>query len=354
MFNLLTYMFFTVLCSICEYSFCIDDPNNTQDISQIEAQDEFPAPNYDALLPIKQWNRQTGDSAKTVGEWKRWWTYLRLKKPVVMKWIDGLKLRIYPGNEVFRALFVRGIYDPNVVVAINALLPKDGVFIDVGANMGYCSLLADRIVGEDGKIFAIEPSERDFLRLLDNVSINKLRNINSYRLVISDKEGEALVSIAPEERSALNTVATEFNYKGIEKIKTEKVPSTTIDIFVDKEGLDKIDVIKMDIESSELSALKGAKNSIEKYRPAIILGFNKNAFKTNHISCEEIEKILSEHRYIIYSLVEEPTFAFKEIKDLSNYNGKIIFCLHESLVPPTLPQPIEKDWSTIAWEFFMR
>ena len=312
------------------------------------------APAYNKLLPVVGWNRYSGDTAFSIKEWKRWWQYISLKKPVVMKWVDGLNLRIYPKNEVFRSIFVRGIYDPNLIVVINALLPAKGVFLDIGSNMGYCSLLMDKVVGEDGRVFAIEPSERDFLRLVDNVNLNKLDNVNVYRLAISDKIGKVTISIAPEERSALNTLGAEFSNKGIEKVQTEEVDSTTLDAFVEKEGLSKIDVIKMDIEGSELKALSGAKNTIEQYRPALIVGINKNSLEASDASVEEIEKILRELRYKMYYLTETPFFALRETVDLSQVKGNWIICLHESFVPPILPQPKKEGFLKKVKRFFSK
>jgi len=312
------------------------------------------APNYDKVVPIPGWTRQSGDSATTVNEWKRWWTYLRMKAPVVMNWINGLKLRIYPGNEVFRSLFVRGIYDPNLAVIVNALLPKNGVLIDVGSNMGYCSLLASEVVGEDGKIIAIEPSERDFIRLLDNINLNNLKNVSSYRLVISDREGDASILIASEERSALNTLGTEFAYKGVEKLRSETVKSTTLDAFIEEERIEKIDVLKLDIEGSEYQALKGAKNSIEKFRPTIILGLNGVALKANHSSVDDVDALLRELRYKAYDVTFDEKFQLTPLSDIRKASGKIIVCLHESFMPPVLPQPKNQTWGELIKNFFVR
>ena len=313
----------------------IDDDLKTSNINETPVS----APSYEKLMPITGWNRYSGDTAFSVNEWKRWWRYISFKKPVIMKWMDGLFLRIYPKNEVFRALFVKGIYDPNLIVVINALLPAKGVFLDIGSNMGYCSLLMSKAVGEDGRVFAIEPSERDFLRLVDNVNLNRLGNVNVYRLAVSDKIGRVNISIATEERSALNTLGTEFSNKGIEKIQTEEVDSVTLDAFVEEEEIDRIDVIKMDIEGSELKALNGARNTIERHRPALIVGINENSLRASNASTEEVEKTLRELRYKMYYLIEKPFFALKEAANLDQVKSNRIICLHESFVPPVLPQP---------------
>ena len=277
-----------------------------------------------------------------------------MKQPVVMNWIDGLKLRIYPKNEVFRALFVRGIYDPNLIVTVNTLLHKGGTFIDVGANMGYFSLLASKVVGEDGRILAIEPSSRDFTRLVDNVNINHLSNINPYRLAISDKKGTTKLSVACEERSSLNTLGTSFGFKGIEKVAIEDVETDTIDAIVEKEGIKSVDVLKIDIEGSEMVALQGAKNTIEKYRPVILLGTNEGALSACGVDIKDLKALLKELRYKSYVLEFSPKFALVPYDDIENPHVKVVFCMHESVLPPDLPQPAPCSIVDTVRDFFTR
>lgn len=335
-----------------------------QEIVAIETPDERPisvtidvdAPSYDHLVPVSGWNRYSGDSAGSLREWVRWWKYLRMKTPVVMKWIDDFVVRIYPDNEIFRAIFVKGIYDPNSMVIINSLLPKDGVFIDVGASFGYFSIVATKAVAPNGRVIAIEPSSRDYNRLVDNVRINNLGNIiSTYRLAISDATGTALLSIATEERSALNTLGNEFSFKGVDKVAKENVNTIALDDFVIANQIKHVDVLKLDIEGSELKALHGAKKTIAKFRPAIMLGVNSNALKASGTDHDEIQKTLSELGYKAYRIIDNgETLGLESITDLTKEPAKVIFCLHESTLPPVLPQPEQKSFLQRITDFFTR
>jgi FkbM family methyltransferase len=263
-----------------------------------------------------------------------------------MHWIDGLVLGIYPGNEVCRALYVNGIYDPNYVVVVNKFLSEGGTFIDVGANIGYYSLLASKVVGNSGHIIAIEPSSRDYNRLLGNVKNNNLEKlISTHNLAITDEiSGYAKLSIACEERSAINTIGTEFSFKSVDKICTETVKVISIDELLRKYNLSRVDVLKLDIEGSELKALLGARGTIEKFHPAIMLGVNVNSLKACDTNCEEIQKILTDLGYRIYKIVESPKFALELIENLSKEREKVVFCLYKDVSPPELPQPREKSF----------
>lgn len=328
--------------------------NEDASLEPVKEEPTAEAPAYKKLLPIVGWNRHMGDAARSIRQWKRWVSYLRMKKPIVMKWIDGLVLRIYPGNEVFRALYVRGIYDPNLNVVVNALLPRGGVFIDAGANMGYFSLLASRKIGDEGRIFAIEPSSRDFIRLVDNVNINNLNDVvANYRLAFTDRIGKANITIASEERSGLNTIGAEFGTKGVEKVCTEEVDTTTVDAFVESEKIKDLHVLKLDIEGSEGSALAGARNTIQKFRPAVMLGIKKSALEACGSGFEQLTRELGDLKYVAYKIVQDPdNFRLEKVDDLSKAEVNVVFCLHESIVPPQLPQPEKKSFMDYVRDFF--
>lgn len=288
------------------------------------------------LKPITGWSRHFCDSARSWSGWVRWWTFLRMKEPVISKWKYDLLLKIYPKNEVFRALYVRGEYDPNHSVVVNSLLTKDGVFVDVGANAGISSLLASRVIGATGTIIAIEPCERDFARLVDNIKLNKLEKIiRPIKLAVADKPGSAKLLVANEERSELSTICEDFRVKNIEKVTVEDVEARSLDQILEKEALKKIDVIQFDVEGSDYNAFVGAKSTVEKHRPAVIIRINDGS----HMA--DFKKVLADIRYKAYKIQEEPEFKLVLIGEDSDscLKDRLVIFLHESVVPPSLPQP---------------
>ena len=312
------------------------------------------------VVVIPDWDRYSGDSAKTFSGWKRWWRYLKLKEPLVMNWVDGLVIRIYPKNEIYRSIFVNGIYDPNMVIVTERFLPKNGVMIEAGANMGYFSMLISKYLSAEGKIYALEPSKRDFSRLTDNVSINRLsKAISCHNLAVFDKIGTEKLTVACEERSALNTMGSAFSFKGVDKVEVADVMTITLDEFAKNEGIERLDVLKLDVEGSELRALQGGKNLVERFRPTIILGVNRNAFAASEKLpaglkkkekermeqenasriYRDIQQTLKDMRYKAYKLVTSPKFELQPVEDLEKARTNIVYCLHESIVPPEFEQP---------------
>ena len=333
---------------ICETAAAASLSTNTENTDVVSA------PSYTRLVAIRDWDRRSADTAGTLQQWTRWWRYLRMQEPALMNWIDGLVIRIHPNTEVHRSLFVRGIYDPNLIVVVNTLLNKGGTLIDAGAGIGHFTLLASKAVGEHGHIYAVEPSSREFNKLVDNINLNGLQNvICASRCAFSDvSSGNISLSIAHKERNLLSTTGSEFSTKGIEKVASEDVSLTTIDELVLNNRVSRVDVIKLDIEGGELRALNGAARTIAKFRPAIMVGVHPISVKANGASREEIQKFFTNSRYRLYTIVFRPKFELRLVDDLSRDRSKVLFALHESVVPPALPQPELRSIVSSIRDFF--
>jgi hypothetical protein len=97
----------------------------------------------------------------------------------------------------------------------------------------------------------------------------------------------------------------------------------------------------------------GSKNTIEKYRPAIILGVNSRAMALcGEADLSALKNLIKELRYFIYKIVVKPTFTLEKTDDLP-VDG-IVVCLHESIVPPVLTQPKKCSFVNCIVNFFTR
>ena len=144
--------------------------------------------------------------------------------------------------------------------------PKRGdIIIDAGAYMGVFTIKTAKIVGKEGLIIAIEPDSRNTRILKKNLSLNGCNNVTIINKAVWSTCGE--IDYKKYAWSAVSAVATlrpddivEFGGKQT-VVNVVKVPTTTIDDIVSDLGLNRLDLIKMDIEGSEIEAIKGAKNS---------------------------------------------------------------------------------------------
>ena len=155
---------------------------------------------------------------------------------------------------------------------IIGFLHPGGTFLDIGANLGYYSLLASEKLGPSGKIMAFEPNPIIFRRLKENIQINKISMIEAFNFALSDSEGEAFLFTPEVGSHGLSSIKDQVCGKSTKHcIKTKRLD----DILPNDIG--KIDCIKMDVEGAELPVLRGAERIIKAFKPNMVLEINREA-----------------------------------------------------------------------------
>ena len=217
-----------------------------------------------------------------------------------LKWHNGIKILACPKVESCRSLFVTGYYEPNEFCFLNNFLKPGMVFVDIGANLGLYALFASKLVNKEGIVLAIEPSEREFKRLKANIELNQSTNIRPLMQAISNSSEERELLIAEEEHSGHNTFGA-FAYASVQDQGKQRVRPETLDEVVKKEGLSRVDVIKIDVEGHELFVFEGAKKTLSKFRPILLLEIADRALIHQDCSSSQVLDFLSQRGYRIYS-----------------------------------------------------
>lgn len=168
---------------------------------------------------------------------------------------QGFAMTLDLGELVDRTIFCTGEWEPRETALIADLLRPGDVFVDVGANIGYFTLLASRLVGATGQVIAIEANPRTFKLLEANVRLNRCANVDLRHVAA----GAALGFATMVEREAGNA--------GGDQVDFAATPSPTaiaverIDQIV---GDRAVRLIKLDIEGAEAKALRGATGLLER------------------------------------------------------------------------------------------
>lgn len=158
---------------------------------------------------------------------------------------------------------------------VNSL--NDGqVFFDIGANVGYYTILGARIVGSQGKVFAFEPVIRNLSYLYRHTILNNASNVTIISAACSD-------TLSLSEFSSGYNFATGYmtNNSHFENDSYElhyPVPTVTVDAIVQHLGVSP-DVIKIDVEGAEYSVLVGAKRTVSKAKPKIFLSTHSDKLR---------------------------------------------------------------------------
>ena len=155
-----------------------------------------------------------------------------------------------------------GIWEPHISALIESRLRPGDVFCDVGANIGYHSLLGSHAVGPSGKVIAIEASPMIYGRLLKNLRLNRVTNIETVNVAVTAKRGQT--PIYKGFARNIGTASTERSRgHGLEAV-VQGLPLASI---LSVEDRMRLRLVKIDVEGAELSILDGLANSIGEYPP---------------------------------------------------------------------------------------
>lgn len=179
------------------------------------------------------------------------------------KWIVGSQ----------RHAFWLGTYEPHIQRRIARDLRGGATFYDLGANVGFYSLLASQFVGV-GKVFAFEPLPDNVNYLRRHLVLNSVSNVTVLEVAISDQE--SLASFKTERTGAMGRL------DGAGELS---VRMTTLDCLLDSKEIEPPDYIKMDIEGAEFKALLGARRCFEKFSPRLFLATHGSDV---HANCRDL------------------------------------------------------------------
>lgn len=166
------------------------------------------------------------------------------------------------------------------------------IIIDVGANIGTYATWVSKGYPK-GKIYCFEPQRIVFQMLCGNMAINNIDNVYAYNCALSHKEG--LIEFAEPDYSTLNNFGSFSLIKQSVTVTQDKysVDVFTLDNFVKKHRLDRVDFIKIDCEGMDLAVLQGAEQIIKTCHPGIIIEYKTDW--SDHSA--EILNILSKYNY---------------------------------------------------------
>jgi FkbM family methyltransferase len=259
------------------------------------------------LEPSWRFDFAAGDPRALVRFRRDLWEYYRrhgIEKPVTLRWYDGLRVRSYLGNDMSLCLYVGGAFEPNEFVFLDSVLREGATFIDGGANDGIHSLFAAHRVGPTGTVIAVEPSSREYARLLENIRINEL-SIAPVRAALGREAGEATLAVAESGHEGQNTIGDTVSNPTVRTVSHERVPKITVDQLVSERDVRRVDVIKLDVEGSEIDALVGARTTIARDRPLVLLEAEDERLASQGMTKADLRSIVDEIGYELHVFDQE-------------------------------------------------
>jgi FkbM family methyltransferase len=198
-------------------------------------------------------------------------------------------------------------YEPQMTTQILEILQEGDIFIDLGGNEGYFSILASFKVGNKGRVYCIEPQNRLWEIILRNANKNNCYNIKIVPFAIADKIEEVTISLSPSINTGSSTFVSEKRRLFWE---TQKINCTTLDCLFSVEQFTTIKLIKIDIEGYEYLALKGGRTLLEnQVIKNIIIEFHSLQLEKLGQSTDDVIHFLNHYGYVevngIYTCVKD-------------------------------------------------
>jgi len=263
-----------------------------------------------------------------------WRAFRHLETPgdLIVPWHGGTRLWTYLGNDLSRQVFVGGDFEPNELALLDHNLAEGMVFADVGAHEGCYTIFAAAKVGPTGRVVAIEPSRREIRRLSRNLRLNECNNVTLVSAALGDRIGTGLLKVAEGEHSGHNTLGS-FIYGSTREVGVERVPTTTLDRLVRDLGLERLDVVKLDVEGRESQVFRGAVETLRRFRPLVLFEAVPSDIsgRERDTACEEASKL----GYELYWFDRDTALPSK---DATRAHGFTAVAVH-----PDSPRPFVVD-----------
>ena len=161
--------------------------------------------------------------------------------------------------------FVYGTWEPEVISAVTATVKSGMTVIDIGAHIGYYTLLFAKCVGSSGRVISFEPLPANFELLNENVHLNRLSCVKTFPQAVFSRNEQIILTV-PD--NLLHSGDASVCHGG--GTKQFCVQATTLDSFCDSSRLQP-DLIKMDVEGAEHEVLMGATETIARCHPKLLI-----------------------------------------------------------------------------------
>jgi len=164
---------------------------------------------------------------------------------------------ISPISDLGETILESGEYEPAMVAVLHTYLDRGGIFIDLGANEGYFSVIGSALVGAGGRVIAIEPQSRLQPVISTNLKLNHCANTEMQQVLLSGADGESDLILTPQVNPGASSIYPgHLRLRGL--MPRERVESLTLASFLKRTCVAKCDLMKVDIEGAEWELLMNA------------------------------------------------------------------------------------------------
>jgi FkbM family methyltransferase len=233
-----------------------------------------------------------------------WLTNMRpLELGIFMKWLlrvqrleteaQGIKLWVDPASNFGKRVLREGNYEADLTAAFGELLQPGQTFVDVGANEGWFSMLAAKLVGSSGRVLACEPQERLWPVITKNIFLNGFANVHLLPFAVAEQPGEAVINLYPSVNTGSSNIsATKRRWETQQRIKL--LPLT--DVLGSLRGAN-VDLMKVDVEGFEHKVLLSAGEHLGKTIKRLVVELHPAQLEALGSSEDQVVALLESRGY---------------------------------------------------------
>lgn len=248
--------------------------------------------------------------------------------------VNGCKLEIIPGDPLGTSaeLLMFKTHEPISTKLISKLLKQGMTCLDIGANIGYYVLLESKLVGEHGKIIAIEPSPVNFEYLQKNIKLQNTKKIEAFNIAAGNMEGKIKFLIYENASNSGMVIkdGEEKKWPG----KVIEVPIIKVDSLLKEKNIAKIDFLRMDVEGYEFHIFEGMQDTLIRHKPIIQIEVHRSIMgdETTKKWFQMLQKLGYEVKYYIPREIDTPMIG--TINDVKFHSlEKLTSMLDNKLLP---------------------
>jgi FkbM family methyltransferase len=214
-------------------------------------------------------------------------------------------------------IFLFGSFEPAIFALAAKVVPKDGTIVDIGANIGAHTLRFAQLVGENGLVYAFEPTDYAFAKLKRNISLNPdiAPRIQAMQILLASSVDQAKPSGICSSWP-LNSAKNVHQVHMGEAKSLQNAQVVTLDQVAQQIGWRKIDLIKLDVDGNELFVLQGGQKLLKEKHPPVVMEFAPYIYTEFGYSFSDLVGYLRSHSYQCQLLPSRKRVEFDQLPEM--------------------------------------
>ncbi|MEM1255652.1 MAG: FkbM family methyltransferase [Cyanobacteria bacterium P01_H01_bin.21] len=248
-----------------------------------------------AAAEVVQWLNQVADKPDIKRQPKQ-----KKKQPGVVTIPQGVGAGLQFHPDKSNPTFAQGTYELPIQKILAQYLKPGDVFYDIGANIGFFSTLAARLVEKSGHVYAFEPVSQNATRIRRNGELNQFSHIKVFEKAVSKNSGKGNLLLAQHSGGAtLSTVGMPPDMTGL-----VQVDLISIDDWVNRKKVKPPSLVKIDVEGAELQVIQGMLDTIRMFKPILLYEVDASQLAVFQQKQKELDTYVRELGYQIVHIEE--------------------------------------------------